>query len=322
LPAFICDIFFPIFQKYNIKPVFLDIDLKTFNIKIEEIEKKVTANSRAILICHTYGLAVDIEKVKSIIRDRLLNLFIIEDCAHSLGNEYKGKFVGNFSDLSFFSLYKQFPTFRGGMVILSQKSKVKSQKEDLPKTHFNFRDFISFLNCFSPFAFLFKSFGTLFGQKIMEKTTKKEKFKRPAQINKVSLNLFQYFLKENQENLKKRINLALFFQKELEKLGFEVQESENNVFCYLSALIAKNLENKRDQLVKKLRKYHIFCTRIWKDPIILNQEVQKEYNLNLNDYPNTIEAAKRIINFPLQNYYTEKDIKKMMVFIKKTIANL
>src|SRR3989344_7488671 len=41
MPAYICDIFRPILEKYNIKPIFLDIDLETFHIKIEEIEKKI-----------------------------------------------------------------------------------------------------------------------------------------------------------------------------------------------------------------------------------------------------------------------------------------
>jgi len=129
------------------------------------------------------------------------------------------------------------------------------------------------------------------------------------------LNLFLYFLKNFEENLKRRIELALFFQEELKKLGFEVQKSENHVFCYFSALTPQNLN--RDKFVRELRKYGIFATRIWKDPIILNPQVQKEYNLNLKEFPNTIEVAKRIVNFPLQNFYTKKDIEKMITVIKQ-----
>ena len=91
-----------------------------------------------------------------------------------------------------------------------------------------------------------------------------------------------------------------------------VQKSENNVFCYLSALAPKNLEEKRDEIVEKLRKYHIFCTRIWHAPIMLNKD----------EFPNTFEAAKRIINFPLQNHYTEKDVKKMIEAVKQVIKEV
>ncbi len=193
-------------------------------------------------------------------------------------------------------------------------SNVKCQT-DLLKTNFNLRDFISLLNSFSFFAFLFKKFGGEVSPKMM----RKEKFKKIAKINQVSLNYFLYFFKNFEENLKKRIELALFFQEELKKMGFEVQKSDNNVFCYLSALTPQNLN--RDKFVKELRRYRVFTTRIWKDPIILNPVVQKEYKINLAEFPNTIEVAKRVVNFPLQNFYTQKDIEKMILAIKKNLAS-
>jgi len=300
LPAYICDIFYPILKEYNIKPVFLDIDLKTFHIKIEDIKSKITPNTKSILVCHTYGLPFDIEKIKE------YHLLIIEDCAHSF---FAG--TGNSGDVSFFSLYKQFPSLRGGMLACPKDWDVK-----LPKTYFNFRDFISFLNYFWPFAFFFKKFGS----EIAPKIPRKEKKQEPGGINRASLSLFSDFFSDAQNSLIEKKKLALFFQQELKILGFEVQESVGNVFCYLSVLTSKNLQNKRDEIVQGLKKYHVFCTRIWHAPIILNADVQKEYQINPADFPNTVEAAQRIINFPLQNHYTEKDILKMVDAIKKVIA--
>jgi hypothetical protein len=112
----------------------------------------------------------------------------------------------------------------------------------LPKTNFNFRDFISLLNSFSPFAFLFKKFG----KDIAPKMIRKEKSKEPSGINDVSLNLFSQFLEDFEKSLAKRIELAKFYQKELQSLGFEVQEGEGNVFCYLSALNAKRAYAKKE----------------------------------------------------------------------------
>lgn len=312
-PAYICDIFYPIFRQYNIRPIFLDIDLSTFHIQTEEISKKITPRTKAIFVSHTYGLPVDIANIRKIINNQLL---IIEDCAHSFGAKIEDDFTGNLGDAAIFSLYKQFPALRGGFLIINE-----GQGRDSPslaKTRFDFRDFLSLVNCFSPFAYLFKKFGGEIAPKII----RKEKLLEPASINRVSLNLFSYFLKDFEKFLENRKNLALFFQKDLKKLGFEVQESKGNVFCYLSTLIPKNLKGKRDKIVQELRKYKIFCTRIWHRPIILNPEAQREYKINLNEFPNTVEAAKRIINFPLQNYYTEKDIKKMISAIKKTLKKL
>jgi len=314
MPAFICDIFYPILKQYNVTPIFLDIDLKTFHIKIDEIKQKIIPTTEAILACHTYGLPVDVQKIREVTNNQLL---IIEDCAHSFGAKINGVFTGNSGDASFFSLYKQFPTLRGGLAIFEPRTS-NFEQNLLTKTYFDLRDLISLLNYFSPFAFFFKEFGG----NIAPKMIRKEKKETLSGINRISLNLFSNFLEDFKKSLQRRIELALYFQEELKKLGFEVQESKGSVFCYLSALVPKNLIEKRNEIVKQLRKYNIFCTRIWHTPIILNKEVQKEYKINLAEFPNTIEAAKRIINFPLQNYYTEKDIKEMISSIEKVILKL
>jgi len=308
-PAFICDIFYPILKRYNIKPVFLDIDLDTFNIDPQKVLDKVGSKTKAVLVSHTFGLPADID---SLLKKR--KLIVIEDGAHALRAKYKGKFVGNYGRAAFFSLYKQFPTFRGGLLVCPKDWEVK-----LGETRFGFRDFISFLNSFSLFAFLFKKFTP---QKIAETMTRKEKEVEPAGLNSLSLSFFSNFFSKHQRSIGNRTNLALFFQHELKKLGFLVQESKDNVFCYLSALIPKGLARKRDKLVGFLQKEGIFCTRIWHTPIILNKEVQKTYKINLADFPNTVEAATRIINFPLQNYYTKEDVEKIINSLKKLLLRL
>lgn len=312
LPAYVCDIFYPILKEYDIKPIFLDIDLKTFHIRIEEIQKKITPDCKAILVCHTYGLPFDVDALRSDLLGRS-DLIVIEDCAHSFFAKNNGVYAGNSGGASFFSLYKQFPSLRGGMLLCP-----KDWKVELPKTFFNFRDLISFLNYFWPFAYFFKKFG----KDVAPKIPRKEKLLEPGGINKQSLSLFADFFEDIKESLENRKKLALSLREELKKIGFEVQESENNVFCYISALIPENLAQKRDEIVQKLKKYRVFCTRIWHTPIILNPEVQKEFNLDLAEFPNTIEAAKRIINFPLQNHYTEKDVRKIIDAVKIALLNL
>ncbi|MAF42765.1 MAG: hypothetical protein CMI54_01170 [Parcubacteria group bacterium] len=308
LPAYICDIFFPIFKQYNISPIFLDIEKDTFNLNSNLLLDKINPEVKSILVSHTYGLPLDIKKIKEIAGKEVL---VIEDCAHSFGAKINEAFVGNFGDAALFSLYKSFPSLRGGMAVLP-----KNEESSLPKTNFNFRDFISLLNSCSSFAYFFKKYGN----EISPKFLRKEKLDNPSQLNRVSLNLFLNFFNGFEKNLDNRIQLALLFKEELRKLGFKVQDSRNNVFTYLSALVPESIN--RDQLVKKLRKYNVFCTRIWHTPIILNPKVQKEYNLNLAEFPNTINATKRIINFPLQNFYTEKDIRKMVSALDKSMHDM
>ena len=307
-PAYICDIFYPILKDYNIKPVFVDIKLDTFNIDADNVLEKINPNTKAVLVSHTYGLPTEMEKFK--------NIMIIEDCAHSFGAKYKDKFVGNFGTVSFSSLYKQFPSLRGGVLICP-----KDWHINIPETKFSFRDFVSFLNSFPFFAFLFKSFGSK-APTLAENFIRKEKANKPAGINSVSLNLFSQYLEDFDKRLEKRKRTAVFFQQKLKEIGFEVQDPEANVFCYVSGLMPKKLKDKRDKLVAELKKEKVFCTRIWHTPIILNKQVQKEYGINLNEFPNTVEASERVINFPLQNHYDEKNIISMVNRIKKVINKL
>ena len=214
-----------------------------------------------------------------------------------------GVFAGNLGDVSFFSLYKQFPALRGGMIACPSDWQV-----NLPGTKFNFRDFISFLNYFAPISFLFKKFGSDIAPKIL----RKEKLDEPGEINNASLNLFANFFEDAEKSLEKRKKIALILRAKLKALGFDAQEGDENVFCYLSVLTPKEVTQKRDEIIKQLREYGVFCTRIWNAPIILNKE----------DFPNTFEAAKRIINIPLQNYYNEKDVARIINAMKKTISGL
>ena len=310
-PAYICDIFLPIFKKYNIKPIFLDADIKTFNLKIEEMEKKTSPQTKSIFVSHIYGLPNNINKILFIAKKH--NLKVIEDCAHSFGIKKGKRYLGNFGEASLFSLYKFLPVARGGMLVCP-----KNWKIDLEETSFSPRDFISFLNHFPFWAFLFKKFGGFVSPKII----RKEKLSKTGGINKVSLNLFSSLFEEHQKNLKKRINLGLFFQKELKNLGFETREGKENGFCYLSVLMPKKLREKRDDFIKGLRKEGVHCTRMWYSPIVLNPEAQKKYKLDLNEFPNTIEISQRVINFPLQDFFQKKDIKEMIGKIKEVVNSL
>lgn len=309
LPAYTCDIFLPILKQYNIKPIFLDPKKETCNLGPGQIESKITAKTRSILITHTYGLPFPIEQAVALAEK--YELKVIEDCAHCFGNRYKGKHLGNFGDAALFSLYKLFPCLRGGLAVLPKASAGLKLQE----TRFTFRDFLSLLNCFPIFSFLFKKYASRPAQKHL----KQEKRKSPSGINSVSLNIFAWQCKKLNQTLAKKREMALGLQAELKKLDFDTQFSENNSFTFLSCLCPKRIN--RDQLVLALRAKGVFATRIWKKPIVMNKEAQKEYNFKPEQFPNTIEIASRIINFPLQNFYTQRDIFKIVSRLKRAIAS-
>ncbi|MBU1007075.1 MAG: lipopolysaccharide biosynthesis protein RfbH [Candidatus Omnitrophica bacterium] len=92
----------PIIQN-NLVPVFIDVELGTYNIKAENIEKAITKKTKAIFTAHTLGNPVNINKIGKIAKKH--NLWWIEDNCDSLGSEYKGQHTGTFGDISTSSFY-------------------------------------------------------------------------------------------------------------------------------------------------------------------------------------------------------------------------
>ncbi len=99
------------------KPVFADIDPQTYNIDAEDIKRKITARTKAIIPVHLAGQPCDMDAIHKIAEE--YRLTVIEDGAHALGSVYKGKKIGALSDMTTFSFHpvKPITTGEGGMVV-------------------------------------------------------------------------------------------------------------------------------------------------------------------------------------------------------------
>lgn len=110
------------FAKKGAKIVWADIDLQTRVVTAETIEKRITPNTKAIVVVHLYGYAADMPSIIEVARKH--NLLVIEDAAQSMGTEIDGKKSGTFGDFGVFSLHshKNITTFgEGGMIVVRDK---------------------------------------------------------------------------------------------------------------------------------------------------------------------------------------------------------
>jgi len=105
----------------NVKPIFVDIEVRTFNIAPSLIERAITKKTKAILPIHIFGQSADMDPIMQIAKK--YNLKILEDSCESLGASYKGKMVGTFGDIGTFAFYpnKQMTTGEGGMIVTNSK---------------------------------------------------------------------------------------------------------------------------------------------------------------------------------------------------------
>lgn len=117
VPAYTCVVVINSIIYAGCKPVYVDINAKTFNIDIAKIEEKITPKTKALYAQHTFGLMCDIEAMQKIAAK--YNLPIIEDCCLALGAEAKGKKAGTFGTIAYFSTdhSKVISTSSGGMVV-------------------------------------------------------------------------------------------------------------------------------------------------------------------------------------------------------------
>ena len=119
-------------------PVFADVDLKTYNIDPEDIRRKITDKTKAIIAVHLAGQPCDMDEIHKIAKEH--DLLVIEDGAHALGSVYKGKKVGTLSDMTTFSFHpvKPITTGEGGMIVTDNEEMY--QKMMLFRSHGITRD--------------------------------------------------------------------------------------------------------------------------------------------------------------------------------------
>jgi dTDP-4-amino-4,6-dideoxygalactose transaminase len=112
IPSYVCAALLHAVKYAGAQPVPAEINPLTYNIDPDDVKKRITNRTRAIIVPHMFGLAADL--------DRLLKLDvpIIEDCAQAVGGTYRQKPLGTFGDAAIFSFYatKMMATGEGGMV--------------------------------------------------------------------------------------------------------------------------------------------------------------------------------------------------------------
>ena len=97
-------------------PVIVDVDLETYNIKLDEVQRAITAKTKAIVPVHLLGNPCSIEGIIELAGD---DLFVMEDACESTGADFRGRRVGTFGDMGTFSFYMShhISTIEGGMVV-------------------------------------------------------------------------------------------------------------------------------------------------------------------------------------------------------------
>lgn len=299
------------------KPVFVDIEKRSFNMDPQDLVKKVTNKSRAIIIQRTFGIIGDVREVREIARK--YNLVLIEDCAHSLGGSING-------DVAFFSFGrdKVISSVFGGMAITNNKKVgeklLRLQKEISYPSKFwvvqqllhpvLFSIILPTYNCLNVGKLLLVSAQRLRLLSIpvapLEKIGGKPKF-YPKRIPNALAKLALIQLERLESFNKRRREIARIYASQFDK-----QNIDGNAFLRYPLLV-----NNPKKLLKFAKKRKILLGD-WYSNIV----DPKDVNLRKVGYvprscPTAEAVASKIVNLPTYPRMTRGDVEKVINIVKK-----
>ena len=287
------------------KPILADVNLSSQNIDPDEIEKKITKKTKAILIVHFAGMPCEMNKIMKIVKKYKLHL--IEDCAHAIEGKYNRKRLGTFGTFGCFSFYatKNLSIGEGGMLITNNKKFYEKARvlslHGMDKaawkrygkegyTHYDVSEVGYKYNLMD----LLSVMGIIQLKKIEQKYTKRKK---------IWETYYKYFSSRNlkmpglwdRKKMKHSYHLFnLFFDKKRDGLS-------------------------RDELIVKLNKARIGIGIHYRS-IPEHSVYKKMFSWKVDDFPNAKKIGRETISLPLSPTLNNKQvydvINKIIKFIK------
>jgi dTDP-4-amino-4,6-dideoxygalactose transaminase len=344
IQAFTCNSAVNPILNFGAKPVFVDVD-ETINLDPEDLDKKITHSTssgraskiKAVMIQHTFGWPAKIDQILEICKK--YNLYLIEDCAHSLGAKYEDRFCGTFGDASFFSFGRDkiISSVFGGMAVTNNDEigeKIKNFKEKLgfPSNFWIFQQLLHpiLTNYLVLPAYGISSnlgriiLGSFHILKILSKGVyKKEKEgeipkyfpkKFPNALAILALNQFKKLERFNEH----RREIANFYENELKNTKFisplaKPWQDITPTFMRYPTLTDFN----SDEILKEARKEKIYLDDGWrKTPIVPPDTNVSKMNYIFGSCPRAEKVAKTIVNLPTHINISQKDAQKIIEFLK------
>jgi len=284
-------------------PVFTDVAYD-YLLPPEEIEKKITKKTKAIIPVHFAGKSCDMKKIKEIAER--YHLYVIEDAAHACGTIYQGKKVGEESLACVFSFYptKNITTGEGGMVVTNNKE--LAEKIRIMALHG------LTLNAYDRY----QKNGSWYYQVVYPG------YKCNMTDIQASIGLCQ--LRKIEKLIKRRQEIINYYQENLKYLPDlilpETEIVDQRVSWHLYVIrISKTAKMGRDALIDFLREKNI-GTSVHFIPLHLHPYYQKTYNLNPKDFPVANTLFSSCLSLPLYPDLTKEEQDFIIYSLKEALC--
>ena len=316
VPLYSCTVVFDAIVNAGFVPFFIDTGLNNYTMDKQDLKEKIEDLS-AVVVIHTFGRPADMDKINEIADDKP----VIEDCAHSLLSEYKGKKTGTLGTASFFSLAKYISAGEGGMIILNNNEFEGNFKRELallntPSSlseikHSLFLYMYSFLYhkpWYGLFAF---SLGSYIENSVDIAG------KRTFSVSKIGKSDYSVFLRKL-ETFREKVEMqrrnSQILLNELKNSDLILPYERKNTWCnYFFFPVLFESKEKRDKTREYLRNMGIDSAKLWN----MTPLVAKQFYGYKGDCPNTEKIVDRLLIIP--NYYTltNEELSKIVSSVKK-----
>lgn len=291
----------------GLKPIFCDIDYDSFTMDPEDVEKKISSKTKALVPVHLNGHPVDMGPILDIAGEK--NLIIIENSAHALGAKYRGRMVGTFGDLSMFSFApgKHITTMGDGGMVTTNNEEL-AQKIRLLHNHgrgtiFRKKDE--------------RGFPMGLGNDLIGYNYRMNEIN--AAIGRVQLNRF----KRGEAGPEIRKEHVREYKELLEDTPIKTPVEKEWAYHSFCRYVTK--APKRDDLWVFLKKKGIRGGIPYYPPIHLNRTYIERFGFKKGDLPVTEKVTEELISFPLRRIkealpreYTELITEAIKLFYNKT----
>lgn len=287
------------------KPVFVDVNLKDYNIDVDQIEKFITEKTKAIMPVHIFGSPADMDKINEIAKKN--NLYVIEDACQAIGAKYKEKMVGGLGDVACFSFFptKNLGTYGDGGLITTNNDDIATICRAL-KSHG------SGVNGESAYNFLNNINLEVTNEKFVNDTIYNPKkyynylVGYNSRLDEIHAGILSIKLNYLEKWNNQRIENAKYFDKELRNTEFKLMELNNqNKNVYHMYIIRSE---RREKLIERLELKGIGYGIYYPIPLHL-QKVYKKLNYKIGDLPNSEYLSTRTLAIPIDPELTNEERK-------------
>ena len=314
------------------KPIYVDIKCNDVNMDINDLLKKLSSKTKAIIVQHTYGIPTDMDDILKIAEEK--NIPIIEDCCHSFASTYKGKIIGTFGVGCFHSFEWGKPVIVGigGSAVvnnnsLREKLKLDYNEYKLPSRFSQLRLMLQYIIhniLYSPSRYWF---GRSLYHKMISLGIAKGNYNPIQEGNSksqdYSLKMSNYHKKLLERKIKKIENLTSHskwvtsqYQTRIKSnivRHLKVSDDCKVIFAHYP-LIARN----KQELLEKARKANIEIADWYSTPVHPIKSTQWSLIYYKKDScPNAEKMSKQIVTLPTNKKVTERDINRTIDFLNK-----